>query len=139
MSWDIFKSNMLFYMQENSVIDGKQIKSSKNVPSYEQFSEKLSSEYDSCIRRGFQSQLNKVVIDKPNLDLMKNFLNIGFRSALQVKEGNHNIIDEIGNAVLGYWTTAELAKSPPPTQLPNAKNAAFNVATTQAIVQDTGE
>lgn len=139
MSWDIFKSNMLIFMQGISVVDGEQIKSSKNVNSFEDFASKLTSEYDNCIRRGFQSQINKVPIDKPNTDMMENLLNIAFRRALQVSEGKHNIIDEIGKGVLAYWTAAELATTPPPFQLPTVPNAVFNVGTSIALVEDVGE
>ena len=59
MSWKIFKNNMSLYMKNQG-----------GIKSSDDFAEKLTNEYDMCVRRGLQTA-NQVPIMTPNKPLIK--------------------------------------------------------------------
>ena len=124
MSLQIFKNNMLAYMENQ---DG--------IQAYGDFANKLTTEYDLAIRRGFQT-INNVTILKPNTELMNTMVNIALTRALQIREGRHDIINQIGKGIVGYWTGATLNLSPPPI-IP-ASGTIQNISTTAALVSNPG-
>lgn len=124
MSFQIFKNNMLSYMQNQ---DG--------IATYGDFANKLTTEYDMAIRRGFQT-VNNIPVLKTNTELMLTLVNIALLTALQKREGTHTIVNDLGKGVVGYWIGATLNLSPPPV-IP-ATGAVLNISTTAALVSNPG-
>lgn len=125
MSFAIFKQNMLSYMGNQESID-----------SYNDWAKKLTAEYDMAVRRGFQT-INQIPITKDNKQLMETLVTLACSTALQVREGQHTFIDDIGKGVVGYWTGATLMTGIPPI-IP-ATGAIQNVTTTSAFVTNPGK
>lgn len=101
MSWNLFKVNMLLYM--NNPI---------GVVTPVQFATKLATEYDSCMRRGGQL-IGKEAIMAGNLPLMLSLLGVAQAKALtKTQPGKHDFLSDIGKAVEGYWTGATLMPFP---------------------------
>lgn len=124
MSFAIFKQSMLSYMQNQGSID-----------TYQDFAKKLTDEYDLLIRRGFQT-INNIPLQTPNKPLMLTLMNVACLTSLTKRSGKHNFIDDIGKAVLGYWTGATLVVGIPPV-IP-ASFAVSNISTTSAFVINPG-
>ena len=125
MSFEIFKTNMLLYMQNQS-----------GIKKLEDFGTKLTNEYDMAVRRGYQT-INNVSVQKPNKDLMETMVNLAGFMALQKQSGLHDIINQIGKGVEMYWIGATLYHFPTPI-IP-ATGAYQNIMTTSAMVTDPGE
>ena len=101
MSWNLFKVNMLLYM--NNPI---------GIVTPVQFATKLATEYDSCMRRGGQL-IGKEAIMAGNLPLMLSLLGVAQAKALtKTQPGKHDFLSDIGKAVEGYWTGATLMPFP---------------------------
>ena len=96
MSVSIFKSNLLRYMQNQSGIN-----------KFEDFAEKLTFEYDSLIKSGFQTINNNKIISG-NTELMKSSVIFACRKSLQKKSGTHDFVNDLGDATRQYWIGAEL-------------------------------
>lgn len=92
MSYDIFKQNMLTFMRNQP-----------NIASKEQFAKKLVQEYDSLIKRGFDT-LNGIPLQQGNTALMEDVLNGVLNTAFQQSSGEHAIITNMGRAFQAYWT-----------------------------------
>jgi hypothetical protein len=125
MSFSIFKASMISYMSNQS-----------GVISSAQFANKLTTEYDMCIRRGYQTT-NKIPIQTANIAGMLTLTTLACQKAFTVQQGPHNFIDDIGKAVLTYWTGAKLVVGIPPI-IP-ADGAVTNISTTSAIVTNPGQ
>jgi len=125
MSFGIFKQNMLSYMENQG-----------SIKSYQDFAKKLTTEYDMCIRRGYQT-INSVGILKPNVELMEQMVILACSIALQKQKGLHGILNDIGKGVIGYWTGATLNNFPPPI-IP-AYGSFQNITTTSAMVTNPGK
>jgi hypothetical protein len=139
MSFKVFKQNMLRYMQKETIVNGESVNVSNEVESYDDFAKKLTSEYDNCIKRGFQqpAAFGKVPLKVGSTDLMETLLKLACVKALNIKEGNHTFIDDIGEAVVkGYWVGAELSNSIPP--LATTPPAFLNISTTTAPISNPG-
>ena len=102
MSLDIFKQNMLSYMQNQN-----------GIGSYSDFAKKLTQEYDAACKRGFES-VNQIKIQKGNTELMESIITSVLANALQQSSGEHPIITNLGQGFVGYWTGAQMSLSPPP-------------------------
>lgn len=125
MSVKVFKTNMRSYME--TPIEGE---------TYQDFSAKLTKEYDNLIRRGGQI-INNVSVDKTNTNSMENILNNELNIALHNNNKNYDIINKFGNGIIMYWTGTTLNKFPTPI-IP-AKGAFKNQSTTNAIVLHPGK
>ena len=124
MSFSVFKSNMLNYMKNQ---DG--------IKAYPEFAQKITQEYDMCVRRGFQT-VNNIPIQTPNLALMQRSVSLACTTALGKQKGLHTFADDIGKGVVGYWMGATLAVGIPPV-IP-APGSMLNVSTTAAFVTTPG-
>ena len=114
MSWGIFASNMKRYMANPAGI------------TMNTFAKKLTTEYDSCIRRGIQG-INLCSIQKGNTELMESLVLIALTKCLAIRSKpgqaitTSPILKELGPAVKGYWTGATLNPFPiPPIPAPGA-------------------
>jgi len=125
MSFSIFKTNMLSYMENQG-----------GIKSHVDFAKKLTMEYDMAIRRGYQI-VNTVSVAKPNTELMIAMVSLAGTLALQKQDGLHHIINDIGKGVVGYWTGATLNNFPVPI-IP-AIGAYQNIITINAIVSKPGQ
>ena len=103
MSLDIFKKNMLSYMQNQN-----------GIGSYGDFAKKLTQEYDAACKRGFDSINSGILVQKGNTELMEASLNSILANALQQSSGEHPIITNMGQAFISYWTGAQMSITPPP-------------------------
>ena len=101
MSWNLFKVNMLLYM--NNPI---------GIVTPVQFATKLATEYDSCMRRGGQL-IGKEAVMAGNLPLMLSLLGVAQAKAItKTQPGKHDFLSDVGKAVEGYWTGATLMPFP---------------------------
>ncbi len=124
MSLEIFKQNMLSYMQNQG-----------GISSYGQFAKKLTMEYDMAVKRGFDS-VNNITVAQGNTQLMEATLNGIFGTALQQSSGEHPIITNLGPAFIAYWTGATMNQIPPPI-IPSP-GAIMNIATISSFITDPG-
>lgn len=124
MSLDIFKQNMLSYMQNQ-----------RGIGSYEDYAKKLTQEYDAACKRGFET-VNGIKIQQGNTELMESMVIAAMATAFQQGSGEHPIITNLGPAFLGYWTGAKMSLSPPPI-IP-AIGAVLNVTQTSNFITNPG-
>ena len=124
MSFQIFKQSMLSYMSNQ-----------ESIESYNDFASKITKEYDMCIKRGLQT-INQIPIQKGNNNLMETLVKVACATALGKKNGLHTFGDDIGKAVVGYWTGAVLVTGIPPV-IP-AFGAMQNISSTSAPVTVPG-
>ena len=124
MSFAIFKQSMLSYMSNQ-----------ESIESYDDFAAKITKEYDMCIKRGLQT-INQIPIQKGNNNLMETLVRVACATALGKKDGLHTFGDDIGKAVVGYWTGAVLVTGIPPV-IP-APGSMLNISTTSAPVTVPG-
>ncbi len=125
MSWEIFKKSMSLYMGNQS-----------GISQYQDWGKKFTSEYDMAMRRGYQT-INNVSIQKGNKDLMETMINLAALVALQKKEGQHDIINQLGKGIKMYWIGATLYQFPTPV-IP-ATGAYQNILTTSSLVTKPGD
>ena len=101
MSWNLFKVNMLLYM--NNPL---------GIVTPVQFATKLAQEYDSCMRRGGQL-IGKESVLAGNLPLMISLLGVAQAKAItKTQPAKHDFLADVGKAVEGYWTGATLQPFP---------------------------
>jgi len=124
MSFQVFKTNMSSWMQTPDKL------ATGNAKSYEDFADKLTKEYDLAVKSGFQT-LNLVSVRNGNTELMKSLITTACLTALSVKGGRHTFIDDLGKAVIGYWTGCTLNIGLPPVM--PATGAIYNLATVYAF------
>lgn len=124
MSLSAFKQNMKQYM-----------KNQKGIGSYQEFASQLTLQYDILIRSGFQT-INNIPIMTGQNATMESLVNVACMTALQKKEGTHNIIDEIGKGIVQYWLGAQLIPGPPPV-IP-AVGAIQNIMSMSGICSNPG-
>lgn len=124
MSYLLFKNNMNSFMN-NQV----------GVTNSTDFAKKLTSEYDSLIRRG-QETINQVSVDKTNTSLMElsltAMLSIASLSKIPV-----DINNQIGKAMILYWLGATMQKYPIPI-IP-ALGSFKNISIENGLVLKPGE
>lgn len=124
MSFQAFKASMLIYMSNHS-----------GISSSSAFANKLTTEYDMCIKRGIQS-INPIPLQNGNVAGMESLVNVACMLALSKTEGMHTFIDDIGNAVISYWVGATLTVGIPPVE--PAIGAITNLTTTAAVCVNPG-
>ena len=129
MSFQVFKTNMSLWMQSPDKL------ATGNAESYEDFADKLTKEYDLAAKSGFQT-INLVRISKGNTELMKSLIIVACLKSLSVQSGRHTFVDDIGKAVVGYWTGAQLQSGLPPI-IP-AVGAIRNISTVYAFCTSPG-
>jgi hypothetical protein len=124
MSVSIFKNNLLRYMQNQS-----------GIKQFEDFAEKLTSEYDLLIKSGFQTINNNKIISG-NTELMKTSVIFACRKSLQKKSGVHDFVNDLGEATKQYWINAEFIVGVPP--LIPAISTIGNILLESSIVSNIG-
>ena len=122
--WDIFFSEVLTKMSD------AKWGSSNEWASY------FAKKYDECMKRGFDFT-TKNPVKNGNVELMAALLQSAANIALNAKEDSfyNTYYGLIGNAVVGYWTGAELQTTSIP--LTPANGTLANLYVTSNIVTDT--
>jgi hypothetical protein len=123
MSWDIFKRNVLRVMRNPQSINDIDL-----------VARTFAIEYDSAIRRGGDT-VNRVAIKIGNIQAMEQI----FKSALQkglTSTQPYDLVGEMGNGVLSYWTGATLNEFPFPI-IP-AIGSTQNIGVTSNVVTNPG-
>jgi hypothetical protein len=123
MSFSLFKANMYSYMSNQS-----------GVGSYEDWSAKITNEYDQAIKRGKQTT-NQGPIATGKNSAMESACVRACESYFAKQDGLHTFVDEIGKASIKYWTGAKLVTIVPPIP---AIGAIVNIASTAAYVTNPG-
>lgn len=125
MSFKLFKVNMLLYM--NNPL---------GVVAFPQYAAKLAMEYDMCVRRGGQL-IHKNPVGISNIPLFITLMNVAHATALtKGTPSKHAFLKDVGNAVKGYWTGANLL--PFPTPLIPAPGSVQNIIANSAMVTSPG-
>lgn len=124
MSFTTFKQQMNNYMTNQN-----------GIGSYADFAKKITQEYDMCIKRGFQT-VNSIPIAAGNTAGMEAMVNTACTIAISKTGGLHTFGDDIGKAVVVYWTGATLIVGIPPV-IP-ASGAVSNITTTAAVCLNPG-
>jgi len=106
------------------------------INSYRDFAKKFVTEYDMAVRRGFQT-INNIPLSVDNKKSMEQLANLACSTSL-TKKGpeQHTFIDDLGKAVVGYWTGASLMTGIPPI-IP-ALGSFLNVTSVYATVTKPG-
>jgi hypothetical protein len=123
MSWDIFKRNVLRVMSNPNAINDIDL-----------VARTFAIEYDAAIRRGGDT-VNGVAIKTGNIQSMEQI----FKAALQkglTSTQPYDLVGEMGNGVLSYWTGATLNEFPFPI-IP-AVGSTQNIGVTSNVVTNPG-
>jgi hypothetical protein len=130
MSWDTFKKIMKPYMDNPN-----------GVKSKEDFAKQFTLAYDTAMKlgsvttRGFGG--SPLPIAKGNTEVMEKLMISACTIALTKSEtGKHTWLNDIGQAVLGYWAGATLVQIPP---LIPAIGSFQNIALTSGLVSNPGK
>jgi hypothetical protein len=129
MSWNIFKSQMIPYMQNPDGVNSK-----------EDFAKTFCNAYDSTMKLGtltVQGISGKLPISKGNKQLMEKLMISACSNALTKEEpGKHTFLQDVGKAIQAYWSTAQLVSIPP---LPPAVGSFQNISLTSGLVSNPGK
>ena len=101
MSWQIFKDNILNLSN-----------SPESIADIDVVAKTYANEYDAAIKRGKDS-LHQISLQKGNVDAMTQL----FKAALlkgQTSTAPYDLVGEMGNGVLAYWSGATLNNFPIP-------------------------
>jgi hypothetical protein len=123
MSWEIFKQNVLRVANNPQSINDIDI-----------VAETYANEYDAAVKRG-NDLVNLVSVKNGNVEAMKQI----FKAALQKGLSSnvpYDLVGEMGQGVIAYWTGATLNEFPIPT-IP-AIGATQNIGVTSNIVINPG-
>lgn len=122
MSLSLFKSNMKRYMENQTGIE-----------KYQDWTDKFVSEYDGAVKRGFDSINTPIKVQKGNTQSMKSLCNIACMNGVN---GADTFYNDIGKAIVMYWTGATMSLFPPP--ITPAPGAIQNLVTNTAPVTTPG-
>jgi hypothetical protein len=123
MSWQIFKQNVLRVMSNPDAINDIDL-----------VARTLATEYDAAVRRGGDT-VNSVALKTGNLQIMEQL----FKAALQkglTSTQPYDLVGELGQGVIAYWTGATLNEFPFP--LIPAAGSTQNVGVVSNIVVNAG-
>jgi len=123
MSWQIFKDNILRYAN-----------SPESIQDIDTVAKLYATEYDAAIKRGSDT-LNHVSIKKGNVDAMESLFKVALLAG-QSTNGPYDLVGQMGNGVIAYWTGATLNEFPIPI-IP-APGSTSNVGVSSNIVVNPG-
>ena len=102
MSWQIFKQNVLNVVNNpNSIND---VDTVANL---------YATEYDSAVKRGSDT-INQIGVKRGNVDGMRSLLKVALLQGQGTDSAGFSLINAFGNAVISYWTGAQLNEFPIP-------------------------
>ena len=123
MSWEIFKQNVLRVANNPQSIDDIDF-----------VAETYANEYDAAIKRG-NDTINLVSVKTGNVEAMKQLFKVALQKGL-ASNVPYDLVGEMGQGVIAYWTGATLNEFPIP--LIPAIGAAQNVGVVSNIVTNAG-
>jgi hypothetical protein len=123
MSWEIFKRNILNVAN-----------SPEGIPDIDTIADLYAKEYDAAIKRGGDS-INNVSVKRGNVDTMRQLFKSALQKGLNSKAG-YDLVGEMGQGVLAYWSGATLNEFPVP-KIP-ATGATQNIGVISNIVTSPG-
>jgi hypothetical protein len=123
MSWEIFKQNIL------NVANNPE-----GIPDIDTIADLYAREYDAAIKRGGDS-VNNVCIKRGNVRAMRELFRAALQKGLNSKAG-YDLVGEMGQGVLAYWSGATLNEFPIP-KIP-ATGATQNIGVISNIVVNPG-
>jgi hypothetical protein len=123
MSWDIFKRNVLRVMRNPQSINDIDL-----------VARTFAIEYDAAIRRGGDT-INGVAIKTGNIQAMEQIIKSALQKGLTSNQP-YDLVGEMGNGVLSYWTGATLNEFPFPI-IP-AVGSTQNIGVTSNVVTNPG-
>jgi hypothetical protein len=123
MSWEIFKRNILNVAN-----------SPEGIPDIDTIADLYAKEYDAAIKRGGDS-INNVSVKRGNVDTMRQLFKAALQKGLNSKVG-YDLVGEMGQGVLAYWSGATLNEFPVP-KIP-ATGATQNIGVISNIVTSPG-
>lgn len=110
------------------------------IQSKEDFSKQFTNTYDltiktgSVIVKGFGG--SPLPITQGNKDIMEQLMNVAaFNSLSKTQSGQHQYLKDVGKAIQGYWSGAQLAQIPP--TIPPI-GAYQNIASTSGVALSGG-
>jgi hypothetical protein len=123
MSWQIFKQNVLRVMSNPDAINDIDL-----------VARTLATEYDAAVRRGGDT-VNSVALKTGNLQIMEQLFKAALQKGLPSTEP-YDLVGELGQGVIAYWTGATLNEFPFP--LIPAAGSTQNVGVVSNIVVNAG-
>ena len=123
MSWQIFKQNVLRVMSNPDAINDIDL-----------VARTLATEYDAAVRRGGDT-VNSVALKTGNLQIMEQLFKAALQKGLTSTEP-YDLVGELGQGVIAYWTGATLNEFPFP--LIPAAGSTQNVGVVSNIVVNAG-
>lgn len=119
MSWDTFKKNIL-RLSDNP----------NSIPNIDKVAKAYATEYDACIKRGGDS-INGISVKQGNVQTMELFFKVALSKGL-IQTVGYDIVGEMGQGVIAYWSGAVLEKYPVP--IFPALGSTLNVNIESAVV-----
>lgn len=101
MSWDTFKKNILRLSDNPNAI-----------PTIDTVAKAYATEYDACMKRGGDT-INGIPVKQGNIPTMELFFKIALSKGL-IQTVGYDIVGEMGQGVIAYWSGAILEKYPVP-------------------------
>jgi hypothetical protein len=123
MSWQQFKDNI------QKVSDNP-----AGIPDTATIAKLYAQEYDACMKRGGDT-VNRVAIQKGNVELMEKLFKAALDKGLTATQP-YDLVGEMGQGVLAYWTGATMNNFPTPI-IPSI-GAIANISVTSNIVANAG-
>lgn len=124
MAFSVLKATMMAYMSNQ-----------EGIQSSDDWATQLTNAYDSEVKTGFQT-INMVPFQSGNKAGMESLVKVACQIAISKRDGQHTFIDDIGKAVVNYWTGATLVVGIPP--ITPAPGSIQNITTTVAICSSPG-
>ena len=124
MSWQTFKDNLVSFGNNPD-----------NISDIDKVAKKWADEYDAAIKRGGDT-INKIKIQNGNKEIMEQLFKAALQKGLS-STGPYDLVGEMGNGVIAYWSGAIMQNVPIPIQLP--KGATANVSITSNVVLNPGQ
>lgn len=124
MSWQIFKQNILNVANNPNSINDVDVVANA-----------YATEYDSAVKRGTDF-INLVSVKSGNVSGMRSLLRAALLKGQSSDSSGFSLITEFGNAVISYWTGAQLNEFPIPA-IP-AVGAVQNISVISNLVLNPG-
>lgn len=124
MSWQVFKQNILNVVNNPTSINDVNVVANL-----------YATEYDSAVKRG-NDTINLISVKRGNVDAMRSLLQIALLKGQITDSAGFSLVTDFGNAVIAYWTGAQLNEYPIPV-IP-APGSVQNISVNTNLVLNPG-
>lgn len=100
MSWEIFKQNIVRISNNPS-----------GIPDIDTIARAYATEYDSAIKRGFDT-VNGIALQQGDVATMEKLFKLALKKGLSAT-GPYDLVGEMGKGVIAYWSTVGAPASVP--------------------------